>query len=360
MNYFLKARNFVKKNEKYISPIAIFGGFIVDAITLQRIDMLFENLILASYILMSGILVLMISFVDLKKNPNKFLLKIRPFLGIALLFVFGGVFSGFTIFYSRSANIISAWPFLIILLGVMFGTEYAKKYFTRMTIQITVFYFALFSYLIFLVPILFKSIGYLIFISSGIISLIIIYLYLKVFQKIIGKSFDNIKLIIFRSIIGVFVLINFLYFTNIIPPIPLSLKNADIYHLVERKNGEYVVWDEERTFIEKISFTEKVHVNRGDTLYFFSSVFAPTRLNTQIVHEWQYKDDKNGWTTYVSPKFSIYGGRDGGYRGYSVVHNLFAGKWRVNIKVPTGQTVGRKNFEIIQEGKTRNLITKIK
>ena len=42
MIYFKNVRK-IKKNEKYISPVAIFGGFIIDSLTLQRIDLPFEN-----------------------------------------------------------------------------------------------------------------------------------------------------------------------------------------------------------------------------------------------------------------------------------------------------------------------------
>lgn len=360
MNWFLKTRNFVKKNEKYITPIALFGGFIIDSLTLQRIDLLFENVVLASYLILSGLLVLLISFIDSKEIQNKFIIKIRPFLGIALLFVFGGIFSGFTVFYTRSASILSSWPFLLLLVLIMVGTEYMKKFFTKMTFQVVVFYFALFSYLIFIVPIVVKRMGNWIFILSGVLSLALIYLYIRLFQKVIGSRFHNTKINIWRSVAGVFVLINILYFTNIIPPVPLSLKDADIFHYVERVNGDYQVLDEENSFWNNLTFSEKIHIRPGESLYMYSSVFAPTKLNTKISHEWQFKNDDGDWVTSGDIPFPIYGGSDTGYRGYSVKSSLAEGNWRVNIKTPNGQTVGRKKFEVVFTDNKQTLVSKVK
>jgi hypothetical protein len=357
---FIQARNFVKKNEKYISPIALFGGFVIDSFTLQRIDLLFENIILGSYLILSGLFIFIISLIDIGKIKNSFLVKIRPFMGIILLVFLGGIFSGFTIFYVRSANFFSAWPFLFLLIGVMVGTEYLKKYFTRMTILFSVFYFALFSYLIFLVPIIIKKIGPGVFILSGVISLLVIYGYVRLFEKFAQSGFKNIKIDIFRLVSGVFVLVNILYFTNIIPPIPLSLKDADVYHYIERSGSQYTVLDEKRSFFDRITLHEKVRIQPGESLYLFSSVFAPTRLSTQIVHEWQFKDKKGKWVTSSKIPFGITGGSDTGYRGYSVKSGLKEGEWRVNIETPRGQIIGRKNFKVSYVEGKQTLFSEIK
>lgn len=41
------------------------------------------------------------------------------------------------------------------------------------------------------------------------------------------------------------------------------------------------------------------------------------------------------------------GGREGGYRGYSVKGNLFAGEWRVNVTTERGQSLGRTSFTVV-------------
>ncbi|MFH1661652.1 MAG: hypothetical protein ABIA02_00940, partial [Candidatus Falkowbacteria bacterium] len=41
------------KYEKYFSPVALMFGFIVDSLTLRRIDLLAENLVIISYLLIA-------------------------------------------------------------------------------------------------------------------------------------------------------------------------------------------------------------------------------------------------------------------------------------------------------------------
>ncbi len=347
MSIFLKSRDFIKKHEKLVAPIALFGGFIIDSLTLQRIDMLFENIILGGYLILSGILIFALSFFEYKEEKNLFFERIRPFLSVILLIFLGGIFSGFTIFYVRSANFFSAWPFLILLIGVMVGTEYLKKHFTKIIIQVAVFYFALFSYLIFLIPILIKQVGPWVFILSGVSSLLLIIGYVWLLENFIGGKFIKGRVIIFKFVTGIFILVNFLYFTNIIPPIPLSLKEVGVYHYVEKQGSDYKVLDEKRSFLDRVTLYEKVRIKRGESLYIFSSIFAPTKLNAKVIHEWQFKESNNKWITLGKIPYSISGGSDTGYRGFSTKSGLTEGNWRVNIKTSNGQIIGRKNFEVI-------------
>lgn len=356
MKTFNKIRKFIKDKERYIGPIAIFGGFIIDSLTLQRIDLLFENLILGGYLFLSGILVLVISFIDDREIQNNFLIKIRPILGVVLLFLFGGVFSGFTIFYTRSASIWAAWPFLIILLGLMIATEYAKKYFTKTIVQVSIFYFALFTYLIFLVPIIIKQIGAWTFVLSGVISLALVFLYIQIFKKIIGIRFNGAKRKIWISITSIFVLINILYFTNIIPPIPLSLKDSGAYLDVSRTETGYQLLTNKEGFFEKIIPGETVEAKQGSPVYFFSSIFAPTKIKTQIFHRWEYKNDDGDWVTVSRSSFGIFGGRDGGYRGFSFLTSPIEGKWRVSVETNREQIIGRKTFNIKHSTENQELI----
>ncbi|MFZ2763757.1 MAG: DUF2914 domain-containing protein, partial [Minisyncoccia bacterium] len=44
--------------------------------------------------------------------------------------------------------------------------------------------------------------------------------------------------------------------------------------------------------------------------------------------------------------FSITGGREKGYRVFSVKESLFAGKWRVDVTTQRGQIIGRVRFDV--------------
>lgn len=83
-------------------------------------------------------------------------------------------------------------------------------------------------------------------------------------------------------------------------------------------------------------------------MYIYSAVFAPTDLNTQIFHRWQYFDEiKKKWIIQNDIPFPITGGRDEGYRGYSFKDGIFPGEWRVDVVTARGQIVGRINVTVV-------------
>lgn len=93
----------------------------------------------------------------------------------------------------------------------------------------------------------------------------------------------------------------------------------------------------------------RFHSGPGEPVYFYSAVFSPTSLNTEIIHEWQMYDSRRGWITADRIPLSVRGGRDGGYRTYSEKSGLKPGGWRVNVETPTGAIIGRFQFNVLPE-----------
>ena len=160
------------------------------------------------------------------------------------------------------------------------------------------------------------------------------------------------------SILGVFIVVNGLYFSNLIPPLPLSLKDGDIYHsLVVNSPGNYTVTDEADNasglasvdFLARFfSLSQTVHVMPGDPLYAYTAVFSPTSLNTNVIHEWQYYDaTSSAWVTRGRILLPVIGGRDGGYRTFSEETVVTAGAWRVDVETPSGQIIDRLRFNVV-------------
>jgi hypothetical protein len=151
--------------------------------------------------------------------------------------------------------------------------------------------------------------------------------------------------------VGVLVVLNASYFTNILPPLPLALTNAGVYHSVTRDGDVYHAVGETRPLISRISMPGMetlVHVNPGESLYLYSAVFAPIKLQTKILHIWQHYDDTaNEWRTQAVVSYPISGGRDGGYRGFSVKSLPAKGHWRVDIETADGRIIGRVAFSVV-------------
>lgn len=273
--------------------------------------------------------------------------NVFEFLPFVLQFCFGGLFSAFVIFYSKSASLFSNSAFVLVLVSLLIGNEFFKKHYSKLIFQIAIYFVALFSFLIYFLPVLIKQMGAMIFIFSGFISLIFIgfFIFIVYFltPELYKKSYQSLLLVI----LGLYTLINVLYFTNIIPPIPLSLKIADVYHRIEKDvNANYVVTGEKNSWREKFGLSQKIYLQEGEPVYIFSSIFAPTDLNLSIMHDWQYYDANDGWVSASKIVFPMKGGRDEGYRGFSMKENIFRGEWRVDIKTEKGQSIGRVRFDI--------------
>ena len=79
-------------------------------------------------------------------------------------------------------------------------------------------------------------------------------------------------------------------------------------------------------------------------------MFAPTNLTKKIYHEWQiYSDNKSEWLTSDKRGYELIGGREGGYRGYTMKKNIRPGEWRVNIITEDDLLLGTINFDIISD-----------
>lgn len=353
-------REFYDRYEKYFSPLALVSGFIFDSLTLQRVDFLLDNFFIILYLIFVGISIVILNLYEVPRPRNKFVENIYEFLPLLLQFSFGGLFSAFVIFYSKSASLFNSGAFILILFALLIGNEFFRKKYSKLTFQISIYFVALFSFSIYFLPVLIKQMGALIFISSGVISLILISVFIFIIARLAPEIYKEHYKSLVLMVVSLYLSINFLYFTNIIPPIPLSLKTAEVFHQVERQNdGNYLVVGE-NILSQKFSLSKRIHLTVGEPVYVFSSVFAPTNLDINMVHNWQYFDEKSGkWVSGSKISFPIKGGRNEGYRGFSKKENVFSGKWRVDIETERGQVVGRVRFDIFIVDTAGVLETKI-
>lgn len=332
-------------------------GFIVDNFTLTRIDLSFDNIVLFTYLTIALLAIVAINFYEEGVLKGFLFEKVRFIAPLAMQFAFGGLFSGFVIFYSRSASLITSWPFILMLIALLVGNEFFKKKYTRFTFRMSIFFVALFSFLIFYVPVVTKSINAGIFLLSGVISLALMAILVHTLRVFIPARIKKSKNALRLSIVSIFVLINIFYFTNIIPPIPLSLKEASAHYFVERTvGGDYLATSEIEKWYSFLTLGNTIYVSVGEPVYVFSSVFAPTKLNTQIFHKWQYYDEgRDEWIESDKLGFAISGGRDGGYRGYTMKSNVTEGLWRVDVLTKRNQLLGRVKFKVEEVQKTIDL-----
>jgi len=60
-------------------------------------------------------------------------------------------------------------------------------------------------------------------------------------------------------------------------------------------------------------------------------------MRVPVRHIWSYYHPAHGWRATDSVTFPITGGRDGGYRGYSMKRQIYPGEWRVEVVTYNGR-----------------------
>ncbi len=353
--------NFYGRFERPISSLSLILGFVFDAVTLKRVDTLWENLWVLGHLLIVGIFIILVHLREVEEGGEKNPSKIHFWYVNILQFFFGGILSTYLVFYFRSADIFVTWPFIALLVLAFIANESFKKHYIKLNFQISLFFLSIYSFAIFLVPVILHKINTWTFLLSGVISLVCIWLFLKVLFYFIKDKFSKSKKLTTLLISGIFILVNMLYFTNLIPPIPLSLKDAGMYHTVHKTSDGYIVTYEDSGWFGYFKSYPDFKKTPRASVYAFSAVFSPTNLNLNIIHEWQHYDEtKKTWRTESTIKLPIVGGRDEGFRTYSKRTNLSAGKWRVNIETEQNKIIGSLRFTIVPVDTEPKLMTEIK
>jgi len=349
MSIFEKTRNWYGRYERPISSLSLISGFIFDAITLKRIDTLWENVWIILHIFIVGLFIALIHIQENDKGDEKNPIKKHFWYVNILQFFFGGLISTFLVFYFRSSDLFTTWPFILILVAAFVANESLKRHYMRFSFQISLFFISIYSFFIFVIPVILHKIGTMVFLLSGALSLIFIAIFIAILLYFIKEEFRESKKLILSLIIGISLLVNFLYFTNLIPPIPLSLKDAGVFYSIQKnENGNYDAIQEKYGWKNYFKFYKDFKKISTYPVYVYSAIFSPTDLDITVLHEWQYYNAINKkWITETIINLPIKGGRDDGFRTYSMRYNLREGKWRVNIKTELGQTIGRLRFEIL-------------
>lgn len=345
----VRLRAFIEKYRAHVPTAALIFGFIWDTLTLGRPDRLFENSVLLAYfVLAGGGIVLM----NLRVRRGAFAESL-PLLAL-VQFSFGSLASGLLVLYGRSGTFAGSFFFFLLLGGFLVGNEFLRTRYARLRAQIGAFYMLLLAYLVLVIPVALGEIGTRAFLLSGLASAVIIVLFLFVLFAVARRLlYTNLRQIAV-VVAGIYLIFNGLYFLNILPPVPLALRHVGVYHSILRAGGEYHVTYENPSWFEFFRDTSGTFTKGpGESAYCFSSVFAPTGLTSPIYHRWEMYDEKKArWITQSRISFSISGGNDTGFRGYTVKTSLPEGLWRCDVETGRGTLIGRTAFLVVAASST--------
>jgi hypothetical protein len=345
-------RKVYDRYEKFIPAISFFAGFLWDNLTINRIDAWFDNIVLLLYLaVLTGFIVL---FQIDHHTPlsNRFFKRYKHWLPFAIQFLFGGMFSTYVVFYFQSASFGKTLIFTGFLMVLLIANEFLSKRLANLYLLLSLYFFATFSFFIFFIPVVIHVMNLFTYILGGVIGVLLpVGIVLILDRRNIFKTPLSRKKHI-GVILLLYIVFNLFYFLNIIPPVPLSLKDIGIYHHVARQGNFYSVryvkppwYAFYRKSDNSFSYTE------GDTVFCYAAVFAPTDLTKKILHQWEfYSPAEKEWITTDRAAYVLTGGRDGGYRGYTYKKNIQPGSWRVNVLTGDNLILGSISFDITPTG----------
>lgn len=384
------AHGIVSTYERHLSAAAMLVGFGLDSYTFGRVDRPAANIVFCAYLTIAFLSIVLAH--NLQQRMDRRVARIqklaamqnsmrgalnrggaeapRPladvetlppppqtkldtlfeWLPVATQFALGGLWSGFLVFYGRSAALAASWPFVLLLALFLVGNEVFRRYRSRLVFSSLLFFFALYSYAIFVVPVFTKTMGKYTFIGSGILTLLVFYFFLQVLALAGRERYRQSRWQIWGGVIAIFATMNLFYFARLLPPLPLAAADTGVYTDVKHKGESYIVTGEEQPWYVRAGFASPtIRITDDQPLYLYAAVFAPIKLATRVSHVWQWYDPKREhWMTQSIVSFAINGGREGGYRAYSIKRKPKPGEWRVNVESIDNRLIARVKF-IVQQ-----------
>ena len=343
-------RKTLLKHKKYAPLIFFIGGFIFDTLTLGRVDRLYDIIVLCNHMTLLTVTLYIYNLTNDGKWKNTFLEPYEEYFPLVIQFFFGALSSAFVIYFLRSVSLSKTISFFIILVVLLIANEFLKKRISNKYLQFSVYFFVSFTFFTFMIPVLIKVMNTNIFIYSGLVSLVFT---LSLIIVIYSRSPSTRAEIHLGKIIGIvftiYITINLFYFFKLIPPVPLALDKGIVAHNVKVENNNYVVtYETDEWYVFWRDHRLQFNHIPGEKVYVFTSIFAPAKIEKSIFHRWKnYNDNTNEWEIVEDIGYSITGGRNEGYRGYTFKNNTRPGLWKVEVVTEEELIIGVVDFEII-------------
>ena len=342
-----KAGELYEKHEKYVAVAIFVIGFLWDSLTMTRIDNLIDNAILLFYLVLIGTMIVFTLRRQCGSGPPGWLIKIEPYFPWAMQFCFGGLFSSYVVFYFKSASFTRTQFFFLILVFLLIANEFLQHRLQNPVLLAVLYTFCSLSFLAFFLPVVLAAVNKWIFLLAAFISL---FASLCVFSLGYFPHKDGWKrrlTPIAPWMLSVVLSAVVCYFANLIPPVPLALKDAGIFHRVTKTDAGYEVqYVEPPAWRFWIDWESPFYLSPGDRVYCYTAIFAPRKVRVFVRHVWSLKAQR-GWVRTDQLPFEISWGRDGGYRGYTYKRGVTPGKWRVSVETMEGQTLGEITFKVV-------------
>lgn len=334
----------------HTTTILFVAGFIFDMVMLPDIDHALTRYLGGAHLLIVATLIMFREWVVSQNTASESERKWYSFASFGIAFSSGAALSFVCVYALRAATFSVSWPLFVLLFICIIANEFVNTHGFRFSLDVGVLLLATLFYIIFNTPVVLKVQNDWIFAVSLVASTIVSYVYVY-FLKFCSESARYETPRLYALAVGIPMFVGMLYFLNVIPAVPLSLKSAGSYHHIDHtEGGEFIALAESDTrLLSKYRTTVHHMMDTDDAVYFFSNIETPAELTAPISHIWEHYDETTRmWVVSTVIAFGIEGGREDGYRAYSKKENISEGLWRVTVKIGGNRVIGREKFRIIK------------
>lgn len=337
---FTKTINNLKFLQRLFPPLAFFGGFVWDALTIgQRVKPL-DLWLLGVFLLAAGALILWLA----RREANGRVAPVgagwrgrvasgvwqAPYL--LLQFFFGGIFSALFILYFKSSGYLGTWLTASLLGALLVANEFiGKHYGRRFTLVWALFALNAILFFNFALPHALGSLDPSWFYVSTVAGALLAHGLWRLAPGRPGRIFPA------WILVGALLMA---WRLDMIAPVPLVRQDMAVGHDFVREGDRFALQVEAPPWWQFWRDQAAVaHVAEGGKLYGVTAVFAPLGVTAALEHRWEVRD-KDGWRPVYRTRFHSSGGRERGFRGYSWVLNPRPGEWRLIVATQDGRTIG--------------------
>lgn len=341
-----KAQIYYQQHSTRVDAGFFLGGFLFDVVTLSQIDDLFSILQQLLYLAVVGG-VLSLELLWQEREPalgprSKRVWDNRSFL---VHFLLGSLLSVYSLFFLKSASVVSSLTFVGLLMLIMVANELEGVQRRGVDTKVGLFVICLFSFFSMLVPVALGFVGVVPFLLALLLTGAVLYGWFRWLQRRLLPREVLVRRLLApgASVAGLFFLF---YLIGWIPPVPLAVEEMGIYHRIEKTSAGLELYHENPWWKFWNHGDQDFRARPGDTIYFFARIFSPARFDDSVILHWQKFDLAQGWVTTDKIPMRVTGGRSGGYRGHATKANYAPGDWRVAVETTDGREIGRLAFHV--------------
>jgi len=139
---------------------------------------------------------------------------------------------------------------------------------------------------------------------------------------------------------------------QVVPPLPVVLRQTEVAHDVTRVDGEVRFEDRVRRGVVDrfLNRPATLRWSPGETVTVYTAIYAPPAVRLTTSACWDAWGGGEGWREIDCIEQPMRGGRVDGWRTWTRKENVWPGEWRVRLQIGDGREIGRVRFRLVETG----------